>query len=72
MKLIQLPIKKSKSQIKEKPIQGNICFNWSDVEIVECSKNGNGVLHFRSGREYTSDTGFEAMREKFLKTRGNK
>ena len=69
MKLIQFPKKESKSQTK--PMQGSICFNWNDVELVECSENGKGILHFRSGRTYTSGSSYEDMRKNYMKHQRN-
>jgi len=74
MKLIQFPKKKSKSQtkvgpIKKKPIKGELAFHWIDVESVECSEKGKGIIHFKSGREYNSTNAFEEIRDKFIASR---
>ena len=70
MKLIAFPTKKKeKSQQVSKPILGDICFNWQDVEIVECSKDGNTIIHFYSGRTFNSRRPFAEGREAFLNAR---
>lgn len=64
MKLIMFPIKKS--QQTSKPVLGDICFDWRNVEFVECSKDDSTIIHFYSGKTFKSKKPFIEGRKAFL------
>ena len=69
MKLIQFPKKEKKQSKKASTVKGDFCFNWKDVELVECSEKLTAILHFKSGRAVRAQMSFEEARSRFLKTR---
>lgn len=67
MSVIQFPNKKKEE--KPAPLLGDICFNWSDVELVEATKTGNTRIHFKSGKIFNSNMPFAEGRKRYLNGR---
>jgi hypothetical protein len=66
MNLIRFP-NSNKPKIPETP--SGVCFSWKDVEFVEASKTGKTIIHFFSGKTYSSSIPFAEGRKKYINSR---
>jgi len=46
---------------------GDVAFNWKDVEFIECSKQENTILHFKSSSSIGIKLSFITARNAFDK-----